>query len=145
MIQAAGVSGTVRECLIILTHCAVAGIRKYQIVPTHCTRTQCWLVLTSQRGPGVGSAPPHMLTTTFSPTPTTVSHPASWLMTCHLKHFMLALGAYIDVAPAYISTFILYAHALCSDCYHLSVTFIIFCLFLPQMSYILDDLLERVL
>lgn len=36
---------------------------------------------------------------------------------------------------------IFYAHALCSDCYQLSATFII----LPQMSYTLDDLLEWVL
>lgn len=82
------------------------------------------------------------LTTTFSPTTTTVFHPASWLMTGHLKHFMLTFGTYVEVAPAYISTFILCAHALHSDCYHLSVTSIIFCLFLPQMSHTLDDLLK---
>lgn len=81
-----------------------------------------------------------MLTTHFSPAFTAVFHPASWLMTRHHKHFLLSLGACIDVAPAYISL-IFYAHALCSDCYHLSATFII----PPQMSYTLDDLVEWVL
>ena len=40
MIQATGVSGAVRECLIVLTHWTVARTRKYQIVPTHCTCSQ---------------------------------------------------------------------------------------------------------
>jgi len=55
-----------------------------------------------------------MLTVTFSPTPTTtVFYPASWLMTCHLKHFMLTLGAYIDV-PLPVSLLSFSMHKLCT-------------------------------
>ena len=62
MIQAAGVSGTVRECLIVLTHCTVARTRKYQIVPTLCTCSQNKNTMLA--GPDIAtwpraSVPPH--------------------------------------------------------------------------------------
>lgn len=52
-IQTIGISGTIRECLIVLTHCTITRRRKYQISQPAAlvarTRTQCWLVMTSQQ------------------------------------------------------------------------------------------------
>lgn len=55
MMQAAGVSGTIRDCLIFPTLCTIIRTRKYQMFQLTAfvakTRTQCWLLLTSQCGP----------------------------------------------------------------------------------------------
>lgn len=54
MMQVIGVSGTIRDCLIFPTHCTITSTGKYQMFQFTAfvakTGTQCWLLLTSQRG-----------------------------------------------------------------------------------------------